>query len=1442
MGECEIEEGEACDYMDNDDRNIDIDVALSYIDDRIQDILGQYQKDFEGGVSADTLGARFGGYGTFLPTYQRSPSIRSNPVAQHKVQSHGIQASSLDDQLVEGALQNSTGSISETVSARPEAASRSAFPLRVAKPFPEDRLVKPQRSRECVSGYEPQKGPVNPSNQKMLKVRFKVGSDNCLPELKTSAIYSNLGLDMSPSSSSEDTDSPSECERDFPDSLEEHIYSPSYIVRIMTSSLIPSGAILSPLHDCLLNLSEKRFLDHKRTVPVKEFSAMQADEKVLVNRQKKPANRSDRLEVKNEHCDDPTNSFSACSKNESSMETSKGNHTLFDAGNHPPESKTTKVGKAAVRTGTIFRANLSGAMKELFSQKACKIHEVSAKATLTGKVQKDKKLGCAPRDDGSEGDKSHALFKDNYMPEGMRKCGDGTLDPTKHKFKKKKSSHLQDEMKVPHGKQPSTGKKKPKGSKNDYSSTAGTSNNSMLIRLTAEPKEKIFQKICKGDDALLEDLRKVKVKHTVSIGDRKARGNEFRSCLLGTSVEDETEDNTLEVPEKEPLAFRNKSNVNSGDKKTSFVSTSKENLRGDINDVAPLARPLPTEVPTFLIQEDWVCCDKCHKWRLLPYGTNPNQLPQKWLCSMLDWLPGMNHCTFSEEETTDALHALYRLPVAGNHCDQLSHSVSAESSITLVNTLHDLDQNPQDPSFSGGKKKLEMKEVSHPAQYSVNKKQLNSTMKNEQVFIERSLHNRSLSSLETKLQKRLGDVQPQKFKSMKEADQEGFKHSKKARMEGMQYAVEDHNTGGISKKEMGSNNKKYSSCIDVRYLSKDSTSLNVKKHEFQKTMVTEDLDPMGIEGKKRKSKDWMNNQIHPGNHSGNGQDNSISVEETSWSECRKERHSRKCKYEEKDSSTSKGVCKLFGKEKINYSSQSTVDGKNSERRDLSDGLQWMAATSSSSLISSTCKVKINFQDFKDSPVESVCSSPLKISKRVSPRSFSGNHGSTDVGFCHFSDQTKCLEGESVGVSNWSETLRKENAPVVALIKEKSRDIYRHNDDKVEEKNPGQKVSSFKSLNNSTREDDQFGREGYDATLRKMDAVSQKDCKSSVWHNALQNHNNSEFLDLFPSDTINQVENSAGRQQSLDFLMFGNKKENQCWKSRESDALEAPRQLGKDDGQNGAQDVMRRHHLLDASNILASHHLRNDFFSQVANDALEGVKDLKQLADPLQISASGLQIAELFFQAALKFLHGASLFNPDNNSTNNGNMTSAEMYSHAAKLCEYCASEFERCNDLASAFLAHKCIEVAYMRMVYSNDRTASRDRCELQRALQRVCPVKSPSSSESDVENLNSEVKVEKRHITKDVGCSEAARDHVIPARNQHNFVRLLNFTEDVNLAMEALRKSQASFAAAEIILTETGNSEGVSSIKKVLDMGFHDVEGLLQLVHLAIESLRKTP
>ena len=41
----------------------------------------------------------------------------------------------------------------------------------------------------------------------------------------------------------------------------------------------------------------------------------------------------------------------------------------------------------------------------------------------------------------------------------------------------------------------------------------------------------------------------------------------------------------------------------------------------------------------FVIKENWVMCDACEKWRLLPYGMDSSKpLPKKWFCWMLDWL------------------------------------------------------------------------------------------------------------------------------------------------------------------------------------------------------------------------------------------------------------------------------------------------------------------------------------------------------------------------------------------------------------------------------------------------------------------------------------------------------------------------------------------------------------------------------------------------------------------------------------------------------------------------------------------------------------------------------------------------------------------------------------------------------------------------------------
>ena len=53
---------------------------------------------------------------------------------------------------------------------------------------------------------------------------------------------------------------------------------------------------------------------------------------------------------------------------------------------------------------------------------------------------------------------------------------------------------------------------------------------------------------------------------------------------------------------------------------------------------ADIGKGDPVSLPPVVMEDNWVQCDRCHKWRLLPVGRNPDSLPEKWLCSMLNWL------------------------------------------------------------------------------------------------------------------------------------------------------------------------------------------------------------------------------------------------------------------------------------------------------------------------------------------------------------------------------------------------------------------------------------------------------------------------------------------------------------------------------------------------------------------------------------------------------------------------------------------------------------------------------------------------------------------------------------------------------------------------------------------------------------------------------------
>ncbi|MCD7460190.1 hypothetical protein HAX54_043039 [Datura stramonium] len=82
------------------------------------------------------------------------------------------------------------------------------------------------------------------------------------------------------------------------------------------------------------------------------------------------------------------------------------------------------------------------------------------------------------------------------------------------------------------------------------------------------------------------------------------------------------------------------------------------------------------------------------------------------------------------------------------------------------------------------------------------------------------------------------------------------------------------------------------------------------------------------------------------------------------------------------------------------------------------------------------------------------------------------------------------------------------------------------------------------------------------------------------------------------------------------------------------------------------------------------------------------------------------------------------------------------------------------------------------------------------------------------------------------------SNDDIIPSKpKSSSFVRLLDFTKDVNSAMEASRKAQNAFAAATN-LEKAENKDAFISVKRVIDFSFQDVEEQTCLVKQAIEAI----
>lgn len=1327
MDKTDLEEGEAYPPYPDDDRNVDPDEAFSYIDERIQDVLGHYLKDFEGGFSAESLGARFGGYGSFLPAHRRSPSIVSNLKTPQEVGSHSIPRP-LHNRPSEGAHKNSTILMSEALHVRHEPDSDGALPPLVSR-----------------SSMDSSDMPFNPSNHKMLKVRIKMGSESILA-LKNAQIYSGLGLDMSSSSSLEE--STALCKGNLAESRETLGESPSWIIKMMTSFPFPDGVLLSPLEDSLVHMvEEENYPKNTRSGTVQEISAIIANEfapekgniKVF---QKKKLKLQDKtrssVEMINESCEDPVNVIDTHLNQEIDIQNSIDKEIVSSALklqltsdeknevlNVVEGTGSTSKGKMDVpkhRIGTSIIGK-EGALELLSDEQANGAHpRGNAKTGLFGKVCEDKRAGLDVRDSGAKVDSSSVSSKvDNDIPKIVKVLAGGTTQPARQKFDQKAPSHLQDRMKIYHGKEnpSSEGKKKLKGSQSNGRLTAESPKESLMSGSSKAPKDKnacnsYFPPKGEGNDVKsYQDLRKARYDLSYFGGKMKLGKNGAKLSKIGDA-------------EKEMNAFSGKSKERSGGKKPNSLSTFDAPLKVDLNDTAlmengPNLNVFPTEAAPVVIEENWVACDKCHKWRLLPYGTNPDHLPKKWLCSMLNWLPGMNKCSFSEDETTNALNALYQVPTSDIPINQLSYPNRVESDVTLASGQH-FDPIPQEVGFNavpgGGKKKQGSRAVSDA-----------------------------------------DDAEPLKMKGKREADQDGFEVHKKARKMSKHYTDVVQNPGG-STKQTRIDDQKDNKCFASHYSQAKDGSLASKekqKKHAEKIVTMEECGKKEISSKKRKLKDFQGTQINSA---------------TPLSKHQIERKSSELNYQENAFDRSK---EIHGS-KVSIST-STLDARSCLRKDLGSGQPFVATTSSSSKVSTTCKIKVSLRKVKGSPVESVTSSPLRISNPDNlSKSLLGLDDASSASFSIINSQRRGSGGNFDDGSDPSETIRKEK-----------------------DRNP---MESLK----------------YNVESNPPDCTPYKEEMDSVKNKTQADYN-------IKSENVQR--SYVGRK------FFPGKDLNNCRKrgyQSESEKRKDPYAKSDTKWQDGKSTAEKNHENERSAKDTSCH---------AANNALKEAKDLKHSANRLKISGSGLRSTELFFQAALKFLHGALLLEHCNTDTANyGEMTSMQAYGTTAKLCEYCAHEFERCNDMASAALAYKCVEVSYMRLIYSNDLIASKDRHELQMSLQMVPSVESPSSCASDVDNLNYQAIMDKANVPKGVDLPQLTVDHIVAARNQPRFVRLLNFAQDVNFAMEASRKSQDAFAAASVVLAEAGNSEGISYVKRVLDFCFHDLEGLLDLVHHTMEVL----
>ncbi|XP_020232563.1 uncharacterized protein LOC109812911 isoform X2 [Cajanus cajan] len=1493
----ELEEGEACYYQDDDEASIDPD-SFCYIDEKIQHVLGHFQKDFEGGVSAENLGAKFGGYGSFLPTHERSPCFWSQPRSPQRNHSS---PKSIVNQHMEVVSHDTKAPSSVPSSARPENASHSSHSLRdIRAASVNDSMKKEQgissvdTAERCTLKDDTTKKTGKSTDQRTLKFRFKMKSS--ILAQKNAEIYSGLGLDNSPSSSM--GSSPVESEGMPPVSQENAEDSPTQIIQVMTSFPIPGGVLISPLHESFLNLTK----NEKVTGDSRDLSSlnghqdpcsMSADESNSFVGDGHLKKQTVRIVRQSEKQLELTHVNGIISEKDMTLHKKKklGNRTPDCKDFLSNELKWTPLSSSICDAGEIAEvtAKSSKASKEI-NENGARSRMVTIEALKEESLESisGQDIGKTAKQNAGNGFMKNALdhklensCKDNSMnPKNINMCNTLMIsnkiehDVVKHKVdhkyeipqKVKAVFEWRNKSKVDqsHGKAEAVERKDSFGGAN---------------------KAMIFDKGSAGSD------------------------NSCRSKMNKSNNRDSLKEKKSER-KVDSLAGNGAvkySSINNG-KQSAFGAKAKERPSGHkvvdqlaavpcIKDTSASLPNLAPEMissavaPPQVILEDWVCCDSCQQWRLLPYGMKPDHLPDKWLCSMLNWLPKMNSCNVSEDETTKALYAMYQMPISEGQNNMQSHGIETALGVGSSDSLQyglNHKMSSSDMLSDRRKKKHVTKEktmsgINNDGLQFPNSAKINSQIsgKNRSLNgmnqhaaadlnpMKKMSSSKHLSRLENMIEEKHvpkdkekqvngGDRKHFKLKRKMDPDQYKSGTPKKSRTENVCHADKQLNPGmGLEKVALYSKNgfPKKASGKDMRKYDESCLSEDVQvrlpvtaKKEGDQAQVSSGGGSLDVKSsirsdrlmKKRKLKDRPNDEKQYG-------------EEGNVSEFRKEKKHRILNKEAKsvtegDDKLSKGGmrqdCLLGNRGQMASATEVRFADKCNQPRkhrksitslhasdgiDLGSGPLSLAATSSSSKISGSHKAKTNFEDVIGSPVESVTSSPLRASNLdknilavgdTSVKGVSTKGCLPSVGSRRSVDNKEGkllvkLEGRIshnlhlASHKSSSTEYQVEDAKDRARAQAKKSSELKNNhlfegsvhveqpgyiangichDEKVNKDNQESELSWQKSGKVTSLHSKENGRESgshvgkgkmkisvsetgyskisgrYDSAVdpsnhasgaktksdakytspkskSEIDGISQKSALRHGLHETRKptELNQRDFENSVPkmdAQCISDRKTISHQNLTWDFEEENNANhvsiETSIGKSKvlSSAVSEVKREtlnVGSRTGPRYQKGGMSNEHPVHVSGnfvldqqVTVSSPLRTNS-NQTAVDTLEEATKLKDRADNYKNSGFDFESNETYFEAGLKFLHGASLLeNCHNESSKHGEMSQMQILATAAKLFKCCASEYETRQEMAAAALAYKCMEVAYMRLVYCKNSSTNRDRHELQSALQMV--------------------------------------------------------------------------------------------------------------------------